>query len=102
MAASLRASVVQLPVTMDVAANLASLTAAIGDLEAGRLVVAPEGVLSGYLPEPGFITRLDGEITRQAIEATRKLVAERGLHLVVGACRAVEGVSHQGHHDGLD
>jgi predicted amidohydrolase len=89
--ASLRASVVQFPVTMDVAANLASLTDAVDGLRAGSFVVAPEGVLSGYLPEPGLASRLDGEATRQAIEATRKLTIERGLHLVVGACVSVDG-----------
>jgi len=90
--ATLKASVVQLPVTMDVAANLAALSAGIDGLEAGTLVVAPEGLLSGYLPEPGFVARLDAGVTQQAIATMRARVAAQGLHLVVGACLSADGV----------
>ena len=54
MANTLRAAVLRFPVGMDVAENLASLIAAIDRLEAGTLAVAPQGALSGYLPQSGF------------------------------------------------
>ena len=88
----LQASVVQFPVTMDLAANLARLTEALGVLERGGLAVAPEGALSGYAPLPGFVAELDNAATWRAIEATRARVAELGLHLVVGACVSVDGL----------
>ncbi len=92
MANSLRAAVLQFPVGMDVAANLECLTACIDQLEAGTLAVAPEGALSGYLPEPGFVACLDPEIIAGAIERTRSTVRNKKVHLVVGACFLDDGL----------
>lgn len=86
MANSLRAAVLQFPVSMDVASNLKRLTAGIDRLDAGTLAVAPEGALSGYLPEPGFVTALDPETIARAIDSARSTAANKKIHLVVGAC----------------
>jgi predicted amidohydrolase len=51
MAFQVRAAVIQFPVTMDIAANLGSLSTALEALDSGTFAVAPEGALSGYLPE---------------------------------------------------
>jgi predicted amidohydrolase len=88
----MRVAALQLPIRMEVAANLADLEAAISMLEPHTLAVAPEGCLSGYLPEPGFVGRLDDEVTARAIERARDMAAGAGIHLVVGACLEVEGV----------
>jgi predicted amidohydrolase len=89
---NLQAAIVQFPVRMDAAANFSSLASALGRLDAGALVVAPEGALSGYLPKPGFVADIDQDLTRRLIDDTRALVVNRGLHLVVGACVFVDGV----------
>lgn len=46
----MQVAAVQCPVRMDVGVNLKSLEAAITGLPPQTLVVAPEGILSGYLP----------------------------------------------------
>ncbi len=91
MITSLRTAVLQFPVGMDAAANLARLRAGIDGLEAGTLAVAPEGALSGYLPEPGFVASLDPKTIAHAIERARATVATKGIHLVVGACVLHDG-----------
>lgn len=86
MTFSVQAAVLQFPVTMDVAANIASLAAGIERLPSGVLAIAPEGALSGYQPRPGFVTDLDTNATAHAVEVVRSLVANKRMHLVVGAC----------------
>lgn len=83
---------VQCPVQMDVGANLRELESAVAKLAPNTLIVAPEGLLSGYLPEPGFVSRLDEANTAQAIEHARKLAAQAHVHLVVGACVRIDGL----------
>jgi predicted amidohydrolase len=90
MAFQVRAAVIQFPVTMDIAANLGSLSTALEALDSGTFAVAPEGALSGYLPEPGFVTAIDQDHFRRGLEAIRALTVRRGLHLVVGACLDTE------------
>ncbi len=65
MITSLWTAVRQFPAGMDVAASLARLRAGIDGLEAGTLAVAPEGTLSCYLPEPGFVASLDPKTLAQ-------------------------------------
>ena len=89
--ATLRAAALQFPVRMSVGENLADLAAALGRLEPGMLVVAPEGCLSGYEPRPDFVSRLDVSITGQAIERARRLAVETRIHLVIGACIQEDG-----------
>ena len=86
MVNSLQTAVLQFPVGMDAARNLACLTAGIAQLDAGTLAVAPEGALSGYAPEPGFVASLDPEAIARAVDSARSIVANKKIHLVVGAC----------------
>jgi predicted amidohydrolase len=83
---------VQCPVRMDVGANLRDLEVAVTALAPQTLVVAPEGLLSGYLPKPGFIAELDDTVTAQAVEQARALAERSQVHLVVGACIRIDGV----------
>lgn len=83
---------IQLPVRMNVKVNVRQLQAAMSELPPHTLAVAPEGCLSGYLPQPGFVVHLDNAATTSAIEQVREAVAKAQLHLVVGACINVEGV----------
>ncbi|GLS20526.1 hypothetical protein GCM10007874_35430 [Labrys miyagiensis] len=90
--ATIQAAVLQFPVTMDIAANLAHLSAAIAALPPETLAVAPEGTLSGYLPTPDFVDAIDQVESRQALETARSLVAGKRLHLIIGACVAIDDI----------
>jgi len=87
----MRVAAIQCHVRMDVGSNLRELEAAVAMLAPQTLVVAPEGLLSGYLPEPGFIKQLDGEMTARAIERARTLAVQAQIHLIVGACVRIDG-----------
>ncbi len=87
----MRVAAIQIPVLMDVAANLQLLEAAVGLLLPGTLAVAPEGVLSGYLPERGMVHRLSGSVTENAIEAAHNMARTAGIHLIAGACVEIDG-----------
>jgi predicted amidohydrolase len=91
MVNSLQTAVLQFPVSMDAGRNLERLTACIDQLDAGTLAVAPEGALSGYAPEPGFVASLDPGAIARAIDSARSTVANKKIHLVVGACFLDDG-----------
>lgn len=86
MTERLTAAVLQFRVGMDIGRNLARLMKGIEELKPGTFAVAPEGALSGYAPRPGFVHELDHAAIEQAIETVRSRVAEKGIHLVAGAC----------------
>jgi predicted amidohydrolase len=83
---SISAAVLQLRVTMDIAANMAALERLLAQLPPHTLAVAPEGVLSGYLPEPNFVTRIDQAATQAAIERAAQVCRDKQIHLIAGAC----------------
>jgi len=85
---------VQCRVQMDVGANLRDLESALDALPPETLVVAPEGLLSGYLPEPGFVVHLDEATIAQAIERAQGLAMRRRIHLIAGACVRVGASWH--------
>lgn len=82
----INAAVLQLRVTMDIAANMAALERLLAPLPQHTLAVAPEGMLSGYLPEPNFVTAIDESATHAAIERAAQLCRNKQIHLVAGAC----------------
>jgi predicted amidohydrolase len=77
---------------MDVDSNLRHLEAAVAASPPHALLVAPEGLLSGYLPEPGFVAKLDDEVSAHAIQTARRLTVQAHLHLLAGACVKIDGV----------
>jgi len=87
----MQVAAVQCPVLMDAGANVSSLDAAVAGLPPQTLVVAPEGLLSGYLPQPGFVAQLDEGATAQAIRRAAALAVRADLHLIVGACTRIDG-----------
>jgi predicted amidohydrolase len=80
------AAALQFRVSMDVARNLATLEKLLEPLPAHVLAVAPEGALSGYLPEAGFVDRIDVERTAQAITSVEALCRRKKMHVIAGAC----------------
>jgi predicted amidohydrolase len=92
MSGTLNAAILQLRVTMDIAANLATLTRLLTFLPPHSLAVAPEGTLSGYRPQPGFVEGIDQAATQEAIAETAMLCQRQRLHLIAGACVHDDGV----------
>ena len=71
--------------------NLAALELLLEPLDPGFLAVAPEGSLSGYLPDRGFEANIDLAATNRAIDRMRTLAERKRIHLVVGACILDDG-----------
>ena len=88
----INAMALQFAVTMDAARNLETLLRLADAAPAHTLIVAPEGALSGYAPEPGMVARLDNGATARAIDQAAAFARARSLHLVVGACVQEAGV----------
>lgn len=84
--ANVNAAALQFQIAMDVGRNLSTLERLIEPLPQGTLAVAPEGSLSGYLPEPGFVERINTEATAQAIEHLSVICKRKKIHVVAGAC----------------
>lgn len=84
--APILAAILQLRVTMDVAANVDTLERLLSALPENTLAVAPEGTLSGYLPQPGFVAAIDQAATWGAIDHVAALCKTLNRHLIVGAC----------------
>lgn len=82
----IHAAVLQFPVTMDVRRNVDALTRLVETLPSGALAVAPEGMLSGYLPRPEVIDHLDTAATSGAIEQASALSQRCAVHIVAGGC----------------
>lgn len=84
----------QCPVRMDVKSNFRDLETAVSVLPPNTLIVAPEGLLSGYLPERGFVRQIDEPATFRAIQETQALAARASAYIVAGACVRVDGAWH--------
>lgn len=82
----IQAAALQFSVSMDVRRNVANLESLLGRLPSGVVAIAPEGSLSGYLPDPGFVKDIDPEATSWAIDRMNTVCRRNGIHLVVGAC----------------
>jgi predicted amidohydrolase len=87
----IKAAAVQIAVSMDVSRNLAALELLLEPLEPGVLAVAPEGALSGYLPDRGFEADIDLAATDRAIDRMRTFVESKRIHLIAGACILEDG-----------
>lgn len=82
----IRAAALQFDVTMDPARNAAVIERLLAGVLADTFAVAPEGALSGYVNEAGFVSRIDQAATAAAIERIAAFCVEKRVHLVAGAC----------------
>jgi omega-amidase len=83
--------VAQVPVSLEVEPNVDLVRRACDSAQAGDLVVAPEGVVSGYSGEMGFLARLSPPEIDAALEDLGQLAEERQLTLCVGTCLSEDG-----------
>jgi len=82
----IHAAALQFAVTMEPASNAAAIERLLANAPADTLAVAPEGALSGYVNEAGFVSRIDQAATAAAIERIAAVCAAKRIHLVAGAC----------------
>ena len=87
----IQAIVAQFPVSQNIPENLAALQSVLAQAREGDLVLLPEGGLSGYSEEPGFLDRLDEAALHNALEQLRRAAKQRAVHLWVGAYRKDQG-----------
>jgi predicted amidohydrolase len=82
----IRVAGAQLPVSPDIATNVAALTRAIefAAREKADVLLTPEGSLSGYTPE------FDAKATQRALETITQLARQAGIGLVLGTCFEAE------------
>ena len=83
---NLTAEALQFHISMDMSRNLETLERLLDPLPPHALAVAPEGALSGYLPEPGFVERIDVERSARAIAAVEARCRRKKIHVIAGAC----------------
>lgn len=86
MRPAIRAAALQFNVTMDPARNAETIERLLADAPADTFAVAPEGALSGYVNEAGFVARIDQSATAAAIARIATFCADKRVHLVAGAC----------------
>ncbi len=91
-ATTLRVAVAQIPVTLDIAANTATIGRAIDRAigEKADILLTPEGSLSGYTH------RFDQARVEQAIDSLVEKAAAGGLALALGTCFVEPGVEPNG------
>lgn len=83
---SIHAAALQFAVTMDPAHNAATIERLLSDCPAHTFAVAPEGALSGYMNEAGFVSGIDSAASVAAIARIADLCRAKQIHLVAGAC----------------
>lgn len=88
---SVRASLVQFPVSDNIEQNRSVISAAIADSEPEALLVLPEGALSGYRPEAEFLAGLDPTEIRRHMLQLRAEATEAQVHLCFGSLLFYDG-----------
>lgn len=81
----------QSPVTLDVEANTSVILGVLDRCAAGEWVVFPEGAVSGYSGDLGFLDELDGNRVEAALATLAGVASVRGLHVFVGSLLQEDG-----------
>jgi len=82
----IHAAALQFHVTIEPARNAATIERLLAGAPTNTFAVAPEGALSGYINDSGFVARIDQAATIAAIERLAAFCVERRIHLIAGAC----------------
>ncbi|NMP23139.1 carbon-nitrogen hydrolase family protein [Sulfobacillus harzensis] len=75
------------PMTFDVAENLQRMKALVAQCHAHEVVVFPEGALSGYSDDIGFLNDIDQAQVDRGLDVLQELAVASRCHLFVGAIR---------------
>ncbi|HVB50190.1 MAG TPA: carbon-nitrogen hydrolase family protein [Acidimicrobiales bacterium] len=74
----------QVPISWDVADNVTTVRSVLEQANAQDLVVAPEGMISGYDDQLSGLSVLDPRVVSDAIDVIAKTVREKNVHLFCG------------------
>ncbi|MEL5953403.1 nitrilase-related carbon-nitrogen hydrolase [Streptomyces sp. CLV115] len=77
-------AIAQFPITWDIEQNLATITSLLADVQAGEIVVLPEGALSGYGADLSALERLPLSVLARAMDRLAELTQRRAIHLFCG------------------
>ncbi len=76
----------QMPIVLDIQQNIRQILALLEQTRPNKLLVLPEGAISGYQDDLSFLTHIDTAQLAKAIERIADAVVARRVHLVVGSC----------------
>ena len=74
----------QVPISWNIAENVATVRSVLEQANAQDLVVVPEGMISGYDDELSGLSVLDPRVLSDAIDAIAETVREKNVHLFCG------------------
>ncbi|KAA3664303.1 MAG: carbon-nitrogen hydrolase family protein [Chloroflexi bacterium] len=83
--------VAQFPICLDIEKNLQSMLAIIAHTKKNDIVLFPEGALSGYDDDPGFLKHIRPQAVDKAMLVLQKEVTDRKIHLIFGSCLRENG-----------
>jgi predicted amidohydrolase len=81
----------QFLIGFDIPTNLHSILTIVENAEQDDLILLPEGAISGYSDDPALTEQLDPGKIKWAIAELQKVVKQKKVHLVCGACLLKEG-----------
>jgi predicted amidohydrolase len=82
----------QFPVSLCIRDNLAHIETSLDSAEPDDLVVVPEGALSGYSDNIGFLDSVDPAELQRAMGYLQSEVLLRRVHLIYGSCILESGL----------
>jgi predicted amidohydrolase len=83
--------VAQFPVTLDIQHNLDVILSIVSQTAPDTLIVLPEGALSGYAEDSGFLGEIDPQYLTIALQKLREAAAQYQVHLIFGSCLLEDG-----------
>ncbi|MGM7703390.1 carbon-nitrogen hydrolase family protein [Pseudalkalibacillus sp. Hm43] len=81
----------QFPLSFDMKANLNHIVKLMDQLDEDEVLVLPEGALSGYDDDLGFLENLDVHELQACINQLSEYVKKKKIHLIFGSCLYEEG-----------
>ena len=78
--------VAQFPVTLDIQHNLDVILSVLSKAKPHTLAIFPEGALSGYTGDKGFLNEIDRQKLSIAMRKLREFAVQFDIHLIFGSC----------------
>jgi predicted amidohydrolase len=83
--------VAQFPVTLDIQHNLDVILSILAQAEPDTLVILPEGALSGYAEDTGFLGEINQQLLAIALRKLQEVALQSHIHLIFGSCLLEHG-----------
>ena len=85
------AVLVQFPVSLSIAENLAAIQRGIEAADPGDWLIFPEGAVSGYSSDIAFLKQIKQDKVEARLEHLHSQAQERGIYIWAGACYFEDG-----------